>query len=202
MNFLRYLIRGLHIVLDIISTFFFTLIAKCRLRFWGVKTGKGLVVSGWLKLNIRPESSVSIGNNVNINSGYNRNFVGGKSKTGIWVEQNAVLDIADYTGISNATIVCTNSITIGAGTMIGGGTCIYDTDFHPVTVKGRINKEKANSSPIVIGKNVFVGGHSIILKGVHIGDGAVVGAGSIVTKNILPNQVWAGNPVKFIKELA
>lgn len=46
-----------------------------------------------------------------------------------------------------------------------------------------------------------MGAHTIILKGVHIGKGAVIGAGSVVTKNIPENEIWAGNPAKFIKKV-
>ncbi|MEE9330725.1 MAG: acyltransferase [Methylophilaceae bacterium] len=51
-----------------------------------------------------------------------------------------------------------------------------------------------------IGKNCFIGARSIILPGITIGDGSIVGAGSVVTKNIPPNVAVAGNPAKVIKE--
>jgi len=54
---------------------------------------------------------------------------------------------------------------------------------------------------IVIGKNVWLGGGVIVLSGVNIGDNSVVGAGSIVTKNIAANSFYAGNPAKKIKSL-
>lgn len=51
------------------------------------------------------------------------------------------------------------------------------------------------------GPRAFVGGHRIILKGVTIGEGAVVGAGSVVTRSIPPNKVWAGVPARLIRRL-
>lgn len=51
-----------------------------------------------------------------------------------------------------------------------------------------------------IGKNVFIGINTIIANAVNIGDGAVIGAGSIVTKDIPAGEVWAGNPARFIKK--
>ena len=54
-------------------------------------------------------------------------------------------------------------------------------------------------SPIVIGKNVWIGSHAIILKGVQIGDNAFIGAGAVVTKNVEPNSVVVGNPARTIK---
>lgn len=56
------------------------------------------------------------------------------------------------------------------------------------------------ATPIVIGKDVWIGANAVILPGRNIGDGAVVGAGSVVTKNIPAYEVWAGNPAKKIGE--
>ncbi|MBD8490085.1 hypothetical protein IFO69_15110 [Echinicola sp. CAU 1574] len=54
---------------------------------------------------------------------------------------------------------------------------------------------------INIEDGVWIGGHCIILKGVTIGERSVIGAGSVVSKNIPKNEVWAGNPAKFIKKI-
>ena len=56
-------------------------------------------------------------------------------------------------------------------------------------------------SPIVIDDGAFVGTRSIILKGVRIGKNAVVGAGSVVICDVPDNQVWSGNPAKFVKNI-
>ena len=53
--------------------------------------------------------------------------------------------------------------------------------------------------PILISNNVFIGGHSIILKGTVIGENSIIGAGSVVSGKVPPNEVWAGNPAKYIK---
>ena len=55
--------------------------------------------------------------------------------------------------------------------------------------------------PITIGNDVWVGGHSVILPGVVIGDGAVIAAGSVVTNNVAPRTLVAGNPALFKKEI-
>ena len=55
--------------------------------------------------------------------------------------------------------------------------------------------------PVEIGPRAFIGGHTIILKGVTIGEGAVIGAGTLVAKDVPPYEVWAGRPAKRIKQL-
>ena len=57
------------------------------------------------------------------------------------------------------------------------------------------------AKPIIIEDDVFIGARCLVLKGVTIGRGAMVGAGSVVTKNIPPCEIWAGNPAKYIKSI-
>lgn len=58
-----------------------------------------------------------------------------------------------------------------------------------------------NSAEVYISEGAFIGAHSIILKGITIGKNSVIGAGSVVTQDIPNDEVWAGNPAKFIKKL-
>jgi len=179
-----------------------TLMARCNLWAWGVGVGKDITVSGPINLSIHWTSTVFVGNQCRINSGFNVNPVGGHRKTGIYVGPGANLRIGNSVGISNTTIVCMNSIEIEDHAYIGGGCQIYDTDFHSLDHKLRGSKEDCPSNlPILLGENCFIGGHSIVLKGVSIGDGSVVGAGSVVTKSIPKNELWAGNPARFIRKL-
>jgi acetyltransferase-like isoleucine patch superfamily enzyme len=108
-------------------------------------------------------------------------------------------------GISQAAIICHLSIQIGNNVKIGGGARIYDTDFHAIDPKLRLNPitDFANKVkiPVVIEDNVFIGAHSTILKGVTIGQNSIIGACSVVTKNVPLNEIWAGNPAKFIRNV-
>ena len=89
--------------------------------------------------------------------------------------------------------------------MIGGNCVIYDSDFHslnPQDRKDRLkDKNNAKKAKVIIEDNVFIGSHTTILKGVTIGKNSVIGACSVVTKNIPKNEVWAGNPISFIKKI-
>ena len=103
------------------------------------------------------------------------------------------------------TIMCFNHIEIGNNVMIGVGTHIYDTNFHNINPKDRIEKkdpkDTVKTAPVIIHDNVFIGAFSIILKGVTIGENSVIAAGSVVTKSIPDNQIWGGNPAHFIKNI-
>ncbi len=104
--------------------------------------------------------------------------------------------------MSNTVIVAAQSITIGDNVMIGGGCTIVDTDFHTMDYTKWFSpkdEEQMARNEVVIGDNVFLGANCFILKGVHIGDGAVLAAGAVVTKDVPAKQIWGGNPAKFIK---
>lgn len=148
------------------------------------------------------KGNIFIGNGCKINSSLKSNPIGGSCKTILYTRGNGKIEIGENTGISNAAIFSSNSIKIGNNVLLGGGTKIYDTDFHGVNYLNRYtSEEKVATSPVIIEDYVFVGAHTIILKGVHIGKGAVIGAGSVVTKNIPENEIWAGNPAKFIRKV-
>jgi acetyltransferase-like isoleucine patch superfamily enzyme len=119
------------------------------------------------------------------------------------IGKNANLEIGKDVGFSNSTICCREEISIGNHTIIGGNCKIWDTDFHPTSIEQRTIDidSNAKTSPIHIGQYVFIGADSTIMKGVNIGDFAVVGAGSVVRTNIPENDVWAGNPAVFVKKL-
>ena len=139
---------------------------------------------------------------MNINSSLHADPIGGQTKTILYVRKGGKIIIGDGCGISNTVIVSVSTVQIGYLTNIGGGTKIYDTDFHSISADARLNGDyDIKTRPVTIGNRVFIGAHCLIMKGVTIGDGSVVGAGSVVTKNIPANEIWAGNPAKYIKNI-
>jgi acetyltransferase-like isoleucine patch superfamily enzyme len=184
--------------------------ANNQLIYWKINTiylqisvGKNLTVYGKLLLNVHKKSTLKIGNNVVFRSKTQANYVGIYKPVSIAVEQNATLIIGDNSGFSGTSLYASRAITIGSFCNFGGNTAIWDTDFHPLDYHQRRNDDTAtiSSSPIIIGNDVFVGANSIIMKGVQIGDRAIIGAGSVVTKSIPSDEIWAGNPAKFIKKI-
>jgi acetyltransferase-like isoleucine patch superfamily enzyme len=113
------------------------------------------------------------------------------------------ISIGAFSGMSGGVLYAVQSIDIGQFVNIGANTCIYDTDFHPVDFKLRRknNPQDASSAPVVIEDDVWIGGGCLILKGVTVGTGAVIGARSVITKDIPPFTLWAGNPARLIKKI-
>ena len=110
----------------------------------------------------------------------------------------------------NCTFVDCNKITIGNNVLIASNVQIY-TATHPVETQKRLrtNWDPNNNKPffrtyalpVTIEDNVWIGGGAIILPGVTIGKNSVIGAGSVVVKNIPENSVAVGNPCKVIRKL-
>lgn len=118
--------------------------------------------------------------------------------TGIFlrVENEAVLKIGNGGYMNNnVTINCFKSITIGDGAVISKGVNIRDSDSH--TIDGKADQV---SQPISIGNRVWIGLNATILKGVTIGDGAVIAAGAVVNRDVPPNCLVGGVPAKIIKQ--
>jgi acetyltransferase-like isoleucine patch superfamily enzyme len=178
---------------------FYQFTSLCYLKYWGVNIGRNVKVLG--RLNILNMNNITIGDGTRIISG-KRNFVGHYQKTSLQTGQQGNITIGKKCGISNSVLISQSSITIEEQVYIGGGCCIYDNDFHSVDFDARVNNPTViPSSPIHIGRGAFIGGHSIILKGVTIGEYAVIAAGSVVTKNVASGEIWGGVPAKKLKEI-
>ncbi|MCF3110794.1 sugar O-acetyltransferase [Niabella sp. CC-SYL272] len=99
----------------------------------------------------------------------------------------------------NCTILDTMPVTIGNHCMFGPGVQIY-TPLHPMNAAER-NTGLEYAKEVVIGNSVWVGGNVTILPGVHIGDNCVIGAGSVVKRDVPANSFAAGNPARVIKNV-
>jgi acetyltransferase-like isoleucine patch superfamily enzyme len=105
---------------------------------------------------------------------------------------------------SRVNISIANEVTIGDYCYLADNISIFDNDGHPINSIDRSqNKpvDKTNVKPISIGNHVWIGSNCIIHKGISIGAGAIVGAGSVVTKDVDTYTIVAGNPAKVVKKL-
>ncbi|WP_081599371.1 acyltransferase [Prochlorothrix hollandica] len=116
----------------------------------------------------------------------------------VWILDNGTITLSgnSYTA-GNNMLVSKSSIEIGKDCCIAWGVTICDHDFHKYYVNGI---QQTETSPIVIEDSVWIGMNATILKGVRIGSGAIVGAHSVVTKDVPSKAIVAGNPARIIKE--
>lgn len=171
---------------------FSTMYMRLKSYLMGVNVGKKTKWGGITQIERFPMSEITIGKRCvfNSNSIFNqrgiRHCIIQTGKIG------AKIKIGNHCGFSGVSIVADSYIEIGNNVIVGANTIIGDRDGHP---------EKLHTVPskIYIGNNVFIGMHCKIMKGVSIGKNSIIGAGSIVTKDIPENVVAVGIPCKVIK---
>lgn len=173
------------------------------LNHYSVNKGKNVNINGVIHVQGK-KGTITIDDNVTLNSDTMAVPLGYQSYISFWCLDHGCIHIGEGSGISNATLCSANNITIGKKVLIGGGTKIFDTDFHSLVYEKRIdivNDDDRRSAPVVIADGVFVGAGTIILKGVTVGEKSIIAAGSVVTKNIPAGEIWGGNPAKFIRKI-
>lgn len=169
----------------------------------GIDWGTGWKIHGRPILQIHRHSTITIGSYLQLRSSSRSNPLSPQQPVVISTRTaRAVLTIGDFFGMTGGSLVVDEQIQIGNNVAVGANTIICDTDFHPLQPSERQkDPNRGTTAPIVIEDNVFIGMQSLILKGVTIGTGSVIGAGSVVTRDVPPGVVVAGNPAKIIKRL-
>lgn len=197
------------------TTFLLKKMGGVKRRFYGKLTSLDLMLHnvrfnphechfcGRTFVNLKAGAEVIIGNGFIARSGKTAGIDCGNGCK-IAVEANARLIIGEMSGMTNTVIQCHKEIIIGSNVNIGAGCMIMDSNFHSTDWRDRLDRKKdienRRNAPVRIGNVVFIGARSIICKGVNIGDHAMVAAGSVVVTDIPANEIWGGNPAKFIKK--
>jgi len=175
-----------------------------RCRWAGVELGRHSNIINSIYLFRDPEARIRIGEWFTLTSGDGFNPLSRNIKATLCARGKGVIEIGNWVGISSAAIWATNRITIGDRVLIGADCILMDNDQHHLNAEARRDPERARayaSAPIVIEDEVFIGMRSMILKGVTIGARSVVGAGSVVTRDVPPDTIVAGNPARVIGHL-
>lgn len=147
---------------------------------------KELKVYGKCRL-INKNCEISFGDRIVVYPNAKISVVGDNKKAELVIEDHVVIG-------PNTQIHVGDKVIIGEDTMISWGCTIIDRDYH------KLNSETEKTRPINIGKSVWICCNATIMKGVTIGEGSVVASGAVVTKDVPPHCVVAGNPAKIVKE--
>ncbi len=164
----------------------------------GCELAPGFIANGMPHVRRKGNGRIILGEGVTINASRWGNWLGTPGAMILSAEPGAVLEMKRGSGVSSSQIVANVGIEIGEESLIGAGCLICDSDMHEVPLgSGR----PVATAPIRIGNRVFIGARCIVLKGVTIGDGAVIGAGSVVSKDVPAGALVAGNPATVVRML-
>lgn len=166
----------------------------------------GLVVDGRLRVVgfpiIKNRGKILLGSGVDLRSTSSSTAMGVVTPVILnAMTPDSVIQIGNSVGMSGVVICAKDCVSIGDRVLMGSGAIICDTDFHSTDAKVRgtdADLDSAASAPVTIGDDCFIGARSMILKGVQVGERAIVGAGAVVTKNVPEGAIVAGNPAKVI----
>jgi acetyltransferase-like isoleucine patch superfamily enzyme len=167
-------------------------------RFKGVEYGRNIDLVGRPIISRAENSRLSVGDGAKINSLVRANPLALTRPTVLrTLVAGAELRLDKGVGVSGAAICAGSKIIIGEYTFIGAGVLIMDNDFHhPIGDWQWATDSSIGARPIIIGRGVFIGANAIILKGVTIGDRAMIGAGAVVTRDVPAFHTAVGNPAK------
>lgn len=115
-------------------------------------------------------------------------------------EPEAVIEIGDRVRLNGAGLQAATRISVGDDSILASCTLV-DTDHHGVNPESRHLHEGVRSAPITIGRNVWIVGGTMVLKGVSIGDDSIIGFGSVVTTDIPSGVLAAGRPARVVRRL-
>jgi acetyltransferase-like isoleucine patch superfamily enzyme len=147
-----------------------------------------------------PLSKILIGSNCRFRSDKTTNLAPTKKCIIRTFKAEATIIIGDNTGMNGSVITSSDRIIIGKDVLIGYNCYISDTDNHPIDPIER-HIGKAETAPVEIGDNVWLGANVVVLKGISIGANTVIGANSLVLSSIPPNVIAIGNPCRVIKKI-
>lgn len=164
--------------------------------------GSGFSTSGPCFFKLRRSGSIRIGDHVTFIASTRSNRVGLGNPVILETLGDGVIEVGNDSGGSAVVLSARTRIRIGNHVRLGGNVRIFDHNFHSLDPEKRRGGEDFSddqTAPVTIGNDVFIGTNALILKGVAIGDRAVIGAASVVTRDVPADETWAGNPARKIQ---
>lgn len=158
-------------------------------------------VWGSIRFLIHGPGPIVIGKNFHAVSSRKRSFFTLFSPCHLTTIGTGRIVLGDHVGLNGTAIVARSKVSIGDNTMIGPNTIIVDHDGHAAWPPSERWYNSGSVAEVVIENDVWIGMNCIILKGVRVGSGSIIAAGSVVIKDVESNSLYAGNPAKKIKRL-
>lgn len=189
-----------------ITSFYGTTMFLIKAFIFGVNLSGKVKCWGIIHIMRSPMSEIKIGDKVFFASSSIRctaSSIYAPVKLRTWSETSKII-IEDNVSLNGTSITSRSKVIhIGEGTMIAPNVVIIDSDFHSLWAPDNraTNPGIEEDKDVTIGKNVWIGMQSIILKGISIGDNSVIAAGSIVTNDIPSNVLAGGVPARVIRNL-
>jgi acetyltransferase-like isoleucine patch superfamily enzyme len=165
-------------------------IRRSKYRLLGMEVGVGTIIP---KISVSWPNQVSIGRNCQLESDIKFKYEGS------W-NDNKAIQIEDNVFIgAGCEFNITTGVSIGNYCLIASG-CKFIDHNHGIGKNSYMRLQKSTHAGIKLGTDVWLGSNVIVLKGVEIGDGAIIAAGAVVTKSVLAYEIWGGIPAKKIGE--
>lgn len=186
---------------------YYLLIGRISIAFSRLLYGKRLLILppynvwGSIRFLIHGPGSIEIGKNFHAVSARRRSFITLFSPCHLTIIGDGHIVMGEHVGLNGTTITARSRISIGNNTMIGPNTIIVDHDGHVAWPPSDRWTSSGPVADVVIESDVWIGMNCIILKGVKIGSGSIIAAGSVVISDVDPACLYAGNPAKRIKSL-
>lgn len=185
----------------VLSTLYMQLVARNR----RVTVGKGVRVFGLPIVNIHRNANLLIGNNVTLNSRNYDYFINMHSPVKLFADaMGAKIVIGDNSRLHGVCIHANESVVVGDNCLIAGNSHIIDSNGHEKSFHNVSERIRSKDLPrkVMISDNVWIGANSFVLPGVTIGEGSIIGANSVVAKNVPPMVIATGNPAVVVKSQA
>ena len=200
---LRFIFRVYDFVLNKLMEPIERVVGRVYLIGKGVSFGNGVRIYGMPIVTVCKGSDIILGSNAVLRSKSKGNAIGVNHEIVFRTcTQAAKIIIGDNFGMSGGAICAVNKIEIGNNVLVGANVVIADNDFHGLKVSSRrVSTKNLPSKPIYIEDGVWLGADVYVCKGVRIGENSVIGAKSVVTRDIPKNSVAAGIPAIVINEI-
>ncbi|MDD4205659.1 MAG: acyltransferase [Candidatus Delongbacteria bacterium] len=174
-----------------------------ELKRSNIQFGGGLILNGLPLFEIDDGASLEIGNNVTLTSWNKEYHINLHSPVKLYADRKgASIIIGDNSRIHGSCLHAYKKIRIGKNCLIAANCNIIDSNGHELSFNNPQNRINSKDEPkeVEICDNVWIGAGCIILPGVTVGEGSVISANSVVSKDIPPNVLAGGNPAVIIRE--